>query len=381
MGTRRTSAILLGLTQLIGWAAFAGEAVTELAPADLKRVDTLIERFLAKHHVAGLSMAIAKDGRLVFAKGYGYADAENKVKVTTSSLFRIASVSKPITSVAIFTLVEQHKLSLDDKVFGKTGILGEDFGLPMGFPGRGDMTVTHLLEHTGGGWASGDSDPNSKRRELPEDEFIRWVLANIELQHRPGSVYAYSNFGYSLLGKVIEKQTGQSYEDFVRSNVLSGVGASNMYLGGDLRSQRRPEEVVYYPDADGSSPYGIEMWRKGAHGGWIASAVDLLRFLVRVDGFPTKPDILGRATIAKMTRPSFVNPNYAKGWRVNSEKNWWHGGVLPGTFAFVVRSHSGFCWSILMNQRQSTRAFEVDVDQLGWEILGQVKSWPPYDLF
>jgi hypothetical protein len=118
-----------------------------------------------------------------------------------------------------------------------------------------------------------------------------------------------------------------------------------------------------------------------SHGGWIARPVDLLRFLVRVDGFATKPDILQPATIAAMTRPSSVNKGYAKGWFVNAAHNWWHTGALPGSYSMFVRAQNGFCWAILMNQRKTEAAFGGDVDQLGWKITGSIDAWPSYDLF
>jgi D-alanyl-D-alanine carboxypeptidase len=89
----------------------------------IPQVDTVVARFMKKYDVPGMSIAIAKDGKLVYAKGYGYANKATGEKVTPSHLFRIASVSKPITAVAVLQLVETGRLSLDAKVFGDGGIL------------------------------------------------------------------------------------------------------------------------------------------------------------------------------------------------------------------------------------------------------------------
>lgn len=348
---------------------------TGFRESDLRRIDTIVEEFRHKYDIPGLSIALAKDGRQVFAKGYGYADKENKVAVTTSHLFRIASVSKPITSVAIFTLVEQGKLKLSDKVFGPRGILGKRYGLPEGFPEKGDVTIEQLLEHVGGGWPNDRTDPMFKRYDLDRTKLIEWALPRYELGYKPGEHYAYSNFGYLLLGRVIERISGRPYEDYVMRAVLNRVGISDMHIAGDTPAQRRPNEVVYYDDA-AQSPYTCRVSRMDAHGGWIARPSDLLRLLVRVDGFATTPDILKPETIALMTTPSSANKGYAKGWSVNSAHNWWHTGSLPGTASFLVRAQNGFCWAIVMNRRSSAAAFHRDLDRLGWTILGDAKSWP-----
>jgi CubicO group peptidase (beta-lactamase class C family) len=350
-----------------------------LADADLQRIDAPVGRFLARYNVPGLSLAVAKNGRLVFAKGYGYADKERQAPVHTSHLFRIASMSKPITSVAIFTLIERGKLSLADKVFGPRGVLGDRYGLPQDFPQKGDVTVEQLLEHSGGGWPNDGSDPMFRRYDLGQAELIRWTLPRYALPNRPGEKFAYSNFGYLLLGRVIEARSGKPYEEYVRQAVLRPAGITDMHVAGDTLAQRRPNEVVYYDDGD--APYTVRVSRMDSHGGWIARPVDLVRFLVRVDGFPTKPDLLTPASIAEMTSVSKANKGYAKGWSVNTAHNWWHNGSLPGTYSIFVRAQNGFCWAILMNQRRSEDGFARDVDQLGWTVTRAVGSWPAYDLF
>jgi CubicO group peptidase (beta-lactamase class C family) len=350
-----------------------------LSPADLQRIDAPVKRFMARYDVPGLSLAVAKDRRLVFAKGYGYADKERQAPVRTSHLFRIASMSKPITSVAIFTLIEHKKLSLDEKVFGPRGILGDRYGLPKDFPQKGDVTVGQLLEHVGGGWPNDDTDPMFRRYDLGQAELIRWTLPRYALANKPGEKYAYSNFGYLLLGRVIEQRSGMGYEAYVKQAVLRPAGITDMHVGGDSLAQRRPNEVVYYDRGDAS--YTVRVSRMDAHGGWIARPIDLVRLLVRLDGSPAKPGLLKPASIAAMVAPSAANKGYAKGWSVNAAHNWWHNGSLPGTYSIMVRAQNGFCWAIVMNQRRLEDAFARDVDQLGWIITRSVVSWPADDLF
>jgi hypothetical protein len=117
-----------------------------------------------------------------------------------------------------------------------------------------------------------------------------------------------------------------------------------------------------------------------SHGGWIATATDLLRFAVRVDRFTTVPDILADNTIAVMTTPSTAkpavdeqHPGYAKGWDVNIYDNWWHDGLLAGTQSFLVRSHDGICWAAIANGNG------IDLEALGWNMIQNASTWPPGD--
>jgi D-alanyl-D-alanine carboxypeptidase len=247
--------------------------------------------------------------------------------------------------------------------------------VPKGFPEKGDVTVEHLLQHTGGGWPNDRADPMFKRYALDQTRLIRWALPEYDLAHQPGEHFAYSNFGYLLLGRVIKKKSGQKYEDYVQQAVLKPAGVRDMHIAGDTLDQRRPNEVVYYDDAP-RSPYTCRVARMDAHGGWIACPRDLLRLMVRVDGFAAPLDILRPQTIAVMTTPSAANSHYAKGWNVNAAHNWWHTGSLPGTASMLVRAQNGFCWAIVMNRRGSGGAFARDLDQLGWKIRSAVKAWP-----
>src|SRR5699024_1209575 len=141
-----------------------------------------------------------KNGRLVYAKGYGYANKESFIKVDTTSLFRIASLSKTITAIGIMQLIEKGKLSMDDKVFGKGGILGTEYGTPPYPEYVEEIKLKHLLHHTTGGWGR-NPDPAFSHPKMNADQIISWVIDNRPLKNPPGTQYLYSNFGYIILGK------------------------------------------------------------------------------------------------------------------------------------------------------------------------------------
>jgi len=153
-----------------------------------------------------------------------------------------------------------------------------------------------------------------------------------------------------------------------------------MSIGGDDEGDRKPNEVKYYGQ-DGENPYGMRVARMDSHGGWIATPIDLVRFLVHVDRFPTKPDILTAAHLATMYTPSTATKGYAKGWAVNSVPNYWHNGSLPGEQSIIVRTNSGYCWAILVNTRSNKQGFGGDLDKLMWDIIAKITKWPGWDLF
>lgn len=348
-------------------------------PAELQAMQATATALMQKHFVPGLSVAIAKEGRLVYAQGFGLADKEKNEKVTPNHLFRIASVSKAITATTLFRLMEEGKLRLSDKVFGPRTLLGTEYGPPPFQQYIEEITVDHLLTHTAGGWENDDTDPMFHHAGMNHKQLITWTIANQPLKNPPGTNFAYSNFGFCILGRVIEKLTGKSYAEAVQELILTPCGISEMRIGGDTRAERAPDEVIYYSQ-HGGDPYGMNIRRMDSHGGWLATATDLTRFLVRVDKFPSKPDILKPETIDIMTTASAVAPSQAKGWRVNKFNNWWHGGNLPGTTTIMVRTSHQFCWAALTNS-SGHEGLGGDLDKLIWDMIGKITTWPKHDLF
>ncbi|MHC5938286.1 serine hydrolase [Nostoc sp.] len=347
---------------------------------ELTAIDQTVAQFMQDYDVPGLSLAIARDGRLVLAKTYGLADKSTGERVALRHRFRVASVSKPITAIAIMKLVEQGKLKLSDRIFGKSGILGTTYGTTPYKPNVDQITVQHLLSHLGGGWSNSSNDPMFSNPSMKHTQLISWVLDNRTLDNVPGTKYAYSNFGFCVLGRVIEKVTGQTYENYVKTNILQPSGVTDMEIGGDTLAEKKANEVTYYGQG-GEDPYAMKVARMDAHGGWIAKPIDLVRLSVRVDGLNAKPDILGASTLATMYQGSSVNPLYAKGWCVTSDNNHWHNGSLPGEQAFLVNTSDGFSWAVLVNSRSQKLAFSGDLDQLMWKIRSKVTIWPSFDLF
>jgi N-acyl-D-amino-acid deacylase len=382
--------------------------------------DREMETFMSARKVPGGALAVVKEGRLVYARGYGWADRDARIPAKADSLFRIASVSKPITSVAVMKLIEEGKLSLDTKAFPFLNLqpIVASFRDPE--PRLREITIQHLLQHTGGWDRDKSFDPmfrpvqiatatNSAPPATPTN-IIRYMLSR-ELDFDPGTRYAYSNFGYCVLGRVIEKVTGQSYEKFVREKILAPIGISRMRIGATLDGKQAPGEVRYYtPDAgmaknvfpDGAEkvpwPYGgFHLEAMDAHGGWIASAIDLARFATALDGTSSGP-LLKAATCAQMYAPppppvsrtkegTLEKSYYGCGWSVrpigeDGKANYWHNGSLPGTATLLVRRWDGLSWAALFNQRSDDKKLpDGDIDAGLHRAAAVVEEWPKENLF
>ncbi|MES2807852.1 MAG: serine hydrolase domain-containing protein [Bacteroidota bacterium] len=338
---------------------------TTAAAVAIASIDNAITAKLAQYSIPGVSIAIMKDEKLVYVKSYGLADKEANTTLTNDHLFRIASISKPITFIAILNLVKAGTLSLNQKVFGTGGILGNDYGTPPVGSNKDQITVQHLLDHKSG-WINSPNDPMFTTNSVTQTQLITNMLANSPLATLPGATYYYSNFGYCVLGRVIEKVTGTTYENYVKTNILTPCGISQMQIGGSTLAERLPKEVKYYQTE--YSPYIMNISRMDSHGGWVASATDLARLMVKIDRNGSKADIIPAA---------LLNPTYFGYF------NWYHTGSLPGTSAILSRLNNNYSFVILANTRTESNANTILDDlynTMSTQIMA-VGTWPAIDLF
>lgn len=343
----------------------------EPSVAEAAAIAGIARKFMEEHQVPGLSVAFAHLGRPAFQAAFGMADEGAGEAMTTDHLFRVASVSKPLTAVGIFLLIEQGKLKPGDKVLGPDGLLaiGRDQKLAEGVA---DITVHHLLTHTSGGWQNDGDDPMFRHPEMDHAELIERTLRDQPLKHAPGVNYAYSNFGYCLLGRVIEKVSGKSYATFMQESVLGPCGIERMKIAGNTLADRIAGEVVYH-GRNGEDPYRMNVRRMDAHGGWLASPADLVKFLIRCDGAGSPGDLIKKDTFKQMMTATKANPAYAGGWAVNATPNRWHGGSLPGTATIAVQTASGLCWAGFTNSR--SKDIGGALDRLMWDLAKSVPAW------
>ena len=360
-------------------------------------------KFLQQWNLAGMTMSIVKDGKLVYAHGFGYADVEAQQLVEPGNLFRIASVSKLITATAIMKLVEKKAISLDSKVFGPTAILKDPVFNKVVDKRLYNITVRHLLAHAGG-WSLTYGDPAFNSLVVLEktgesgaatmDSYCRFV-AGRKLHFEPGTRSSYSNMGYMFLGKVIEAVSGRKYEEYVREEVLKPIGITDMHIGRSYLPDRRINEVKYYeseespmiPAYDGSGrmvpkPYGgnpIELL--GPAGGWIASSVELARLMVLIDGLRSVPDMFSQSLINQMVvKEKTKGP---LGWKVVKDNgDWIRTGSMAGTSAIMKRQSNGFSWVVIINSSSwKGPRLPAYVNYMMGKIEKSITNWSKQDLF
>ncbi|VDO88531.1 unnamed protein product [Heligmosomoides polygyrus] len=308
-----------------------------------------VEHFMRDLDIPGLSIAIAKREQLKFAAGFGYADLHAEEVVTPNHQFRVGSVSKPITACAIMLLIDQGKLKIDGKLFGKGSIFGDKFAKRKSYKKYvTDVTVRNLLEHSAGGWDNLQSDAAWIQPQMSTEELITYVLDNVPLEHKPGTKWIYSNFGYQVLGYLTEHFSGTDYESFVKKSIFAPAGVHDIQVARPSISEKATREVLYYMSGNslGFDPYEmLSPKRIGPWGGWIASPIQLLLFMSRVDGFPHRRDLLSQKSISMYSTPSTAsNSTYGLGWSLNimGFNGWQHDGRMPGSAAMLEYSERDF---------------------------------------
>lgn len=399
-------------------APYIEDAIPSTGRADprLTAFDKAMRDFLRDGHIPGATLAVAKDGRLIYSRGFGWADEENKIPMQPDALLRIASLSKPITSAMLMMLVQQDKMAVEDLLFTHLDARLARGRTPLD-PRWFKITLDQLLHHRGGfdRALSGDSvfQPFRMGRLLgmegPADRYetISAMLRK-PLDFDPGKRFAYSNFGYSLLGRVIEHSTKSSYETAVRKQLLEplGIDDADMHIGGSLLSERKDREAIYH-----SSEVGKALWGKGmgklaygpygtwsqpdldAFAGWVASAPALLRFSHVFDP-AQETGLLDLESISKiLAHPKDKAPGanaptwYGSGWEVRSHGKGhytaWHSGSLPGTAALWVMRADGLSWVVLFNARadKEDNYLAVTIDPELHKAASATSAWPVFDLF
>jgi cysteine-rich repeat protein len=379
--------------------------------APFAQMDREIAGLMERYAIPGGAVAVTWQGRLVFARGYGTSDEAGHRPTDEASRFRIASLSKTVTSAAIHLLMERGQLSASDPVLSMIGPAELPDGLD---PRWHDITVEHLLTHRGG--FDPDDDPMFLNLDVAAalgidgpaeaDDQLHYALQQ-PLDYTPGSNWVYSNLGFVLLGLVVEAVTNTDYETWVRTNLLAPMGVRRLVAGNSRPKDRPLDETWYHVTSDRSpSPSvfpeddreivrhpdgGFYVEGMTAMGGWTASAPDLARFLVHIDGFDTVPDTLSSDTIAAMTaRPPDIgvwNSDvwYARGWYVQRLRNggelWSHQGVLSGTRAVMVREPGGLCWLGIFNLWPNGGDFSADMVGALRDGARAPGTYPAHDLF
>jgi len=366
-------------------------------------VEKYFNSFLRRWAITGASVAVSKNGRLIYARGFGYTDSVTREEVQPYHKFRVASISKLVTAIAVMNLAQEGRLSLNDKVFGENAILNDNYFADPKDERAYDITVAHLLSHEAG-WSQRWGDQmfmplviaGQMGVELPVNTrtIIRFALDK-RLHFTPGTGRAYSNLGYAILGLVIERITGMSYDEYCKKYIFEPLGIYDMTLARNLPDQKALFEVTYYVPSDvpqKPSIYGTgelvspiyggnDIEALGAAGAWLGTAPDLIRLLLAVDGFDTRPDILTSLSIDLMT-DNFKGLAPA-GWKTTLDNGtWWRTGSFPGTAGMMKRQPDGTAWVVLLNS-SSWNGPEIHsyINELMNRVNAHLNSNDDFDLF
>lgn len=302
----------------------SGKPVPGFEPLDKAVMD-----FMDTVGCQAATVAVSREGQLLLSRGYGWSDQAKKKPVPPDALMRIASVTKPITAAAVKNAMSEKLLSAETKAFAFLAV--KPPGGKVADARIHDVTVGQLLEHRGGWDASASFDPMIRVREIQSALRLPGAVKPVNvveymmtqpLQFAPGGKSAYSNFGYCVLGRVLEKASKKPYADCIEQSICKSLGVKDIKLGFSAASKRDPREV-WYPVREDA--FSLEVM--DAHGGLIASAPALCRFLEAywINGTP----------------------------RLRGQRgDWTFFGSLPGTTAMVRQRADGFNVAVLLNGRR-----------------------------
>lgn len=396
--------------------AFSRDGDSNTTPA-LRVFDDIMEETMQTLEIPGASLTIIKDGHILYAKGFGLANVEKKKAVQPDSVFRIASLSKCITAAAIMQLVEKRRFELSDPAFS---ILKLKPFLEKGArvdPRLAKITVEDLLRHRAG-WDEKAPDaprwgPLTAQRLMGLNQLATTaeevsLMMGKPLAFDPGTKMVYSNFGYLVLGRIVEAVSGMNYGDYVRQNILLPLGMKETNLARTAETDRLPKEVTYY-DADatlGPAPFGSDKGKAvrapyrynylealESFGGWASSGSDLARFAAAFDD-PDHCKILSAKSIETMwTPPSVIRHDeeknrrsslyYGLGWFIRKDGEGridaHHTGRIPGTGALISLHHNGIHWVVLMNKPTSAKSlgsYTATLNDRLKEAADAITAWP-----
>jgi N-acyl-D-amino-acid deacylase len=368
----------------------------------LKEFDSAMLKVMDRHGVPGAALAITRNGKLVLAKGYGWANVTTGAPIQPDTLFGLASLSKTITAVAILKLVEQEKLRLDDPVLKYLAHIRTPRGARMDGRLR-EVTIRQCLNHSGGWDRAVTGDPVNwepqicrafrLRPPLSPIQFISFALT-LPLNFKPGTDAKYSNVGYILLGEVIARVAEKSYEQYVAEHILNPMGIKRARVHASNGTYLKGEAIRYLAGTLIALP-AMRLPMVNATGGWSGSVVDLARFLTNLEGVRGEP-VLKEKTWQSMLEvpPKPLQPRqdgtyFGLGWDSVLVKGtafgYFKDGSYQGMRTFMKRLPTGVSWVLLYNA-----SMEFDPQDMAMvsntvhhvrQIVESFEKYPDVDLF
>jgi CubicO group peptidase (beta-lactamase class C family) len=330
-----------------------------------KKVDAIATEFLAKPGAVGLSIGVGRKGELVFAKGYGLADAEFDVPANADTMFRIGSITKQFTSAAILRFVEEKKLSLDDTLEK----LVPDFKTP-----GHTVTLRQLLNHTSGIPSYTDVGKAWKEKwplELSDDELLA-LVADEPFDFEPGQDWRYNNTGYYLLGMVLAKTSGKTYAEHVESALFKPLGLTRTRYDSNSELIKNRAQGYRLEKGKLRNDHLVGMSQPGAAGGLMSTGGDLVRWMIALSsGRVVKPESFALMTTSTVL-PSGRDTHYGFGLSIDEfaeKKCISHGGGIFG-FNSMIKwiPEADLCVAVISNGEPLSSGKIADA--IAYKLLG-----------
>lgn len=315
------------------------------------RIDRYVNAEMRKQKIPGISLAVLRNGRVAVLKSYGFANLEHRVPVKPETVFQSGSMGKQFTAAAIMILVEEGKLSLDDKI--------SQF-FPDAPPTWNSITVRHLLTHTSG---MGDYPAEiDLRRDYTEDEFLRY-FQKAPLAFAAGANWDYSNVGYVTLGILIRKVTGKFYGDFLQERIFGPLGMTTARVISE--ADIIPNRAAGYRLVGGAlknQEWVSPSMNTTADGAFYFTILDLAKW----DAALYTNKLLKQSSLAKIWTPVTLNDGrrkgYGFGWHTDEileRRVVFHGGAWQGFKSFIVRFLDDNLTIILLANSWDTKEFKL----------------------
>lgn len=338
---------------------------------DVSYIDKTIERYVKTAKLPGATFVLANKGKIIYSKSYGYGYVEKKVPLKPHHRIKVGGCSKTITAVLIMRLLQEGKLSLEDKVFGPKSIFAKEF--PKANKVMEPITIRHLLEQTAGkGWSDfATKDPEDYLKGNNHLNSMRIALSNIKEYSKPGKMVYRSSFSYFILGRVIEKLSGMTYLEYIKDTfkdvIQSEISLAHESNDKDLAVHYDDRRKIsrFYAGAANDSSWGI-----------IASPVDFMNILLAIDGNPAQKDVLIDASVKILKSPCSTNRYYGKSWLIDENGdisyNW---NSYQSIIAFKMRN-DGLTWVFVSNGDSKKGKFSESFRELPDSIIEKLKSIP-----
>jgi len=352
---------IVSLVFLSGAVAFASDA-----PVADPGIDAIAQRFLETTPLAGMTIAVARGEETIHLRGYGFSDLENRVPAKPDTVYRIGSVTKNFTAAATLRLVDQGRLALEDDM---TRYLAD-------YPTNGRrVTIRHLLNHTSGIRNATEIEEIFEDRcaDISQDAMLA-AISQSPFDFEPGEQFRYNNSGYWLLGVIIEKVTGESYAQFVETELFRPLGLERTRY--DDYRPIIPDRAHGYTLVDGqlTNAEGNSPTRPFSSGALLTTAPEMVRWLRAL----FSGSVISPASLKQMITPGTLNNGasfpYGFGFRVNptgAGVKFSHGGVIIGFQAFIAYYPAPGLYIAVLTNTLANRPVPAEIEsQIAQHILG-----------